>query len=283
MPGPLTLWVASMLFAVIGAGRRHSGRAPRSATAAARMIRSMRRVPVVQPIVELADTTALRANVAAAGERELSSTDIAHARAVGLHGGAVCAAGLVLLDPAAAFLGVALAVSWYFVPAAWIAMRARRRRAAIVGDLPDMIDVVVLCTAAGMALEPALRLTSERLTGPCADEVAIALREMDLGAVRRDAYRGMADRTGIAQMRGLVGALIQAEELGSPINDALTRQAEILRSGRRQAVRDAAARTAPKVQLVVAMVMVPGALLVVVGVMVLQLVGQLGAVTGGMP
>jgi tight adherence protein C len=106
---------------------------------------------------------------------------------------------------------------------------------------------------------------------------------MDLGAVRRDAYRGMADRVGIPQMRGLVGALIQAEELGSPINDALTRQAEILRSGRRQAVRDAAARTAPKVQLVVAMVMVPGALLVVVGVMVLQLVGQLGAVTGGMP
>jgi tight adherence protein C len=283
MPGPLTLWVASILFAVIGAGRNRARPAPGSTTPGARIGRLMGRVPVVQAFADLGDTPMLRANMSAAGHSDLSATDIAHARAVGLHVGAACAAGLVLLNAVAAFLGVALAAWGYFMPALWVAGRARRRRAAIVGDLPDMIDVVVLCTAAGMALEPALRLTSERLTGPCADEVAITLREMDLGAVRRDAYRGMADRVGIPQMRGLVGALIQAEELGSPINDALTRQAEILRSGRRQAVRDAAARTAPKVQLVVAMVMVPGALLVVVGVMVLQLVGQLGAVTGGMP
>ena len=57
---------------------------------------------VVEEYIQTAQPVGSAHVAAAAGERELSSTDIAHARAVGLHGGAVCAAGLVLLDPAAA-------------------------------------------------------------------------------------------------------------------------------------------------------------------------------------
>jgi len=282
MPGPLTFWMASILLAVLGAGRTRGGRTPAS-PAAVRIIKAFRHAPVARAIVSRALTPAVRANLAATGRLDLTAEDIAHARAVGVHVGTAGAAGLLFIGPGPAFLGVAFAAWGYASPALWIALCARRRRAQIVGDLPDMIDVVVLCAEAGMALEPALRLASQRLNGPCADEIALALREMELGAVRRDAYRALADRVGAPQVRGLVGALLQADELGSPINEALTRQADILRDGRRQAMRDAAARTAPKVQLVVAMIMVPGALLVVVGVMVLQLVGQLGAVTGGIP
>ena len=283
MPGPLTFWVASILVALIGAGRSRKRRAVNATGPGVRIIRLVCRVPVAHAIAARANTSSVRANVAAAGRRDITAADIAHARTVGLQCGVVSAAGLSLVGVTPALIGVGFAAWGYVYPALWIGVAARRRRAEIVGDLPDLIDVVVLCTEAGMALEPALRMASQRLKGACSDEIRIALREMELGAVRRDAYRGLAERVGVPQIQGLVGALLQADELGSPINHALSRQAEILRAGRRQAIRDAAARTAPKVQLVVAMVMVPGALLVVVGVMVLQLVGQLGAVTGGMP
>jgi tight adherence protein C len=50
---------------------------------------------------------------------------------------------------------------------------------------------------------------------------------------------------------------------------------------RRQAARDRAARAAPRIQLVVALVMVPGALLLILGIMVIELASQVGAVVGG--
>jgi len=146
-----------------------------------------------------------------------------------------------------------------------------------------VIDVVVLCADAGLALEPALRHAARRLEGVCAEEVRVMLAQLDLGTPRREAYRALAARTGTTELTGLVSALLQAEELGTPINAALARQAELLRANRRQAIRDRSARAAPKVQMVVAMVMVPASLLLIVGVMVIQLIGQVGGVVGGAP
>ena len=76
-------------------------------------------------------------------------------------------------------------------------------------------------------------------------------------------------------------ALLQADELGAPIASVLTRQAELLRSARTQDIREHAAKAAPKVQLIVAMVMVPAALLVVLGVLIIQLIAQIGGIVGG--
>ena len=183
------------------------------------------------------------------------------------------------LGVAAGGVGVGIA---YLVPGRWLLVVARARRGRIVRALPDLLDVVALCGTAGLALEPSLRLAALRLPGALSDELSRTLRELDLGIPRRDAYRALAARVGAPQLTGFVGAVLQADELGVPMADVLRRQAEQLRMARRQDMRDHAARAAPKVQLVVAMVMVPAALLVVVGVLVIQLAGQLGGVAGGL-
>ncbi len=283
MPGPLTLWIATLVLAAMGAHRRRAGQVEHRGDTVIRLMSVVQRLPVVAVIAEYAATPGLTANLVAAGMSDVPVRHVARCRAVGAQLGAVVAVCIAPVAPPATILGILVGVWGYLMPAVWIAGAARNRRNRIVADLPDVIDVVVLCTEAGMALEPALRLASDRLPGPCSAEIGVSLAQMDLGTARRDAYRGLAERIDTPEIRGLIGALLQADELGAPINDALDRQADLLRAGRRQAIRDAAARTAPKVQLVVAMVMVPGALLVVVGVMVLQLIGQLGAVTGGMP
>ena len=81
-------------------------------------------------------------------------------------------------------------------------------------------------------------------------------------------------------MTRAVGALLQAEELGAPLSRALQGQADALRASRRQEARERAARAAPKIQLVVAMVMVPAVLMLVLGVLVIELSRQVGAVIG---
>jgi tight adherence protein C len=132
-----------------------------------------------------------------------------------------------------------------------------------------------------MALDAAIRIAADRLPGALASELAATLRELDLGTPRRQAYAALADRLRVAPLTGLVGSFLQAEELGVPIASVLRRQAALIRATRTREMREHAARAAPKVQLVVAMIMVPGALLVILGVMVIELAGQIGGVVGG--
>ncbi len=280
---PLLLWTCAVLAAAIGARRRRPTRAHRDEPVVA-MLRRAARIPAPAALCTRGMSARVRADLVAAAIGDARFVDdIARARAgfvvLGLGiGGVVCT-----VSPLGIPLGLGLAACGWGLPAAWIGRRARERRRAIVIQLPDLIDVVVLCADAGLALEPALRHAARRLDGACVEEVRVMLGQLDLGTPRREAYRDLAARTGTAELTGLVSALLQAEELGTPVNAALARQAELLRANRSQAIREQSAKAAPKVQLVVAMVMVPASLLLIIGVMVIQLVGQIGGVTGAAP
>ena len=106
------------------------------------------------------------------------------------------------------------------------------------------------------------------------------LGELAYGTPRRAAYRGLVARTGSPELAQVVGALLQAEELGAPLASTLGGQAEALRGRRRQLAREGAAKAAPKIQLVVALVMVPAVLILVLGVLVIELTRQVGVVVG---
>jgi tight adherence protein C len=205
---------------------------------------------------------------------------IAHSRVALAEVGLCCGGVWLVVHPIGAVLAGVCGVVGYVGPARWVQARALRRRRQVVRELPDLIDLVVICTTSGMALEPSLRLAAERLPGVLATEMGYTLRELDLGTPRREAYVALSQRLSVPELTGLIGSLLQADELGAPIASVLTRQGELLRAARTQDIREHAARAAPKVQLVVAMVMVPAALLVVLGVLVIQLIGQIGIVGG---
>ncbi len=286
MPSPLILWLLAVGAGALGVRerRRRSGVQRAQPDPVPGLLRTLARLPVPASLAAGPASHNIESNIAAAAlGATLTAAQVARARLASAQAGLAFGAVLAVASPPLAIAGIALAIVGYVLPTVWLVRAARMRRARVVADLPDLIDVVVLCAQAGMPLEPALRLACQRLGGPCAEEVQKTLGEMDLGAPRRTAYTGLAERIGAPEVRALVGALLQADELGTPVSETLHRHAVLLRAGRRQAVRDRAARAAPKVQLVVAMVMVPGALLVVAGVMVLELIRQLGTVAGGMP
>jgi tight adherence protein C len=202
------------------------------------------------------------------------------ARAGGAALAVLGSAGLALLQPVLAALVPALVAAAFLAPDLWLVRRAAARRASIARELPDLLDLLVISVEAGMALDPALQLAAERLPGILAAEVQNMLRELGLGTPRRAAYRGLADRLGSPEVAQVVAALLQAEELGAPLSRALAGQAEGLRAARRQRARDRAARAAPRIQLVVALLMVPAALILVMGVLVIELAREVGAVVG---
>ncbi|MBJ7457454.1 MAG: type II secretion system F family protein, partial [Thermoleophilia bacterium] len=210
----------------------------------------------------------------------LAPDSLARMRAGLIGAGLLLSSSIAVLAPSAAVVIPLATGGGLAAPGRWITRRAAARRAALVRELPDLLDLLGICIEAGMALDPALRLAAERLGGTLGREISTVLRDLSLGAARRDAYQGLVDRAGAPEMTRTIGALLQAEELGAPLSRALQGQAESLRASRRQDARERAARAAPKIQLVVAMVMVPAVLLLVLGVLVIELSRQVGAVIG---
>ncbi len=210
----------------------------------------------------------------------LAPCDLARMRAALALGGLVVGVCAVVAGPIALLASPLMVGIGVAVPGRWIARRERVRGRAIAHELPDLLDLLGICIESGMALDPALRLAADRLGGALGAEISCVLRDLSLGAPRRAAYAALVDHVGTPEMARTVGALLQAEELGAPLSQALHGQSEALRAVRRQDARERAARAAPKIQLVVAMVMVPAVLLLVIGVLLIELGRQVGAVVG---
>lgn len=282
--GPLALWAAGLLCAAIGLrGQRvRVGTAMQAGTPVVpAMLRAAARVPCPASLLRRLCRAADEVDIARAGlSGSLTPDGIARTRAGLAIAGVALAGCLALMSPVAVVCGPLFAGAGVVAPGRWIVRRQRARRRALVRELPDLLDLLGICIESGMALDPALHLAAERLGGILGDEVAIVLRDLSLGAPRRAAYRALVDRVASPEVTRTVAALLQAEELGAPLSRALQGQAEALRAGRRQDARERAARAAPKIQLVVAMLMVPAVLLLVLGVLVIELTRQVGAVVG---
>lgn len=246
------------------------------------VLRVAARLPVPAAVRRLGARPPTSERIAAAGlEGAIGPALIARARAGAAGAGAVTGLVVAPLAPAMVLVGVALAALGFVAPDLWLRRRAARRRRAIEDDLPDLLDLLGVCVGAGMPLDAALATAAGGLRGPLGDEVRRALRELSLGTRRREAYRMMSERTAVPQLTRTLSALIQADELGTPLSAALAAQADELRGALHASARERAARAAPKIQLVIALVMVPAVLLLVMGVLLFELSRQVGTVVGG--
>lgn len=276
---PAFLWLAALVCLALAVRARRPAKAEPTGPREPAPLRLAATVPVPASLLRWGARPGTEALIPAAGLAGVTDVGRVERARVGaaLMGVALCAL-FALTTPLAAVLAPAAGAAGFVMPGFVLKRRAAARRAALVRELPDLLDLLVISVEAGMALDPALDLASARLPGVLSGEVRATLRELRLGTPRRAAYRGLADRVASPELRQVVAALLQAEELGAPLSRALAGQAETLRNTRRQHARDRAARAAPRIQLVIALVMVPGALLVVMGMLVMELARQVGAV-----
>lgn len=162
-----------------------------------------------------------------------------------------------------------------------IARLAKRRQARIDRDLPDFLDILAVIVSAGTGFRPGLGRVADALGGPLADEIYLTLRQMDLGASRRAAFDELRDRSDSETLGSLVTALLQAEELGSPLTDVLGDIALDMRRDFQQRARRKAAQAAPRISLIVTTVIVPGALVLIVTSLFIGSGVDLGGLLGG--
>lgn len=167
------------------------------------------------------------------------------------------------------------------LPFGRLAGQQRRRREAIDDALPDFLDVLAVTVGAGIAFRSALDRVSARFTGPLRDEMAFTLHQLDVGVPRRQAFSNLRDRCDSESMSSFVSAFLQAEELGAPLAESLNGIARDSRRDAAQRSRQKAAKTVPRVTLLVSMAMVPPTIVIIAVGMYLGADVDLGGVLGG--
>jgi tight adherence protein C len=166
---------------------------------------------------------------------------------------------------------IAAPVAGFFAPDQWLRRQTQRRLEAAVRELPDMLDLFRVTVEAGMPAARALGVVASEFDGPLASEWRRAAAEIALGESQDDALSGIAGRLPADEIRSFVEALGRSRRRGVPIGRAAAAQAMAARHHKRRRVREEAARSGPKIQLVVALLLVPSVLLLVAAGLIAEL------------
>jgi tight adherence protein C len=137
----------------------------------------------------------------------------------------------------------------FFIPRFFLKRMIKQRQHRIRIALPDALDLTVICVEAGLALDQALLRVGQDLHHAhpdLSDEFHLVNLEMRAGKPRVEALRNLVDRTGVDDVRALVGTLIQTDRFGTSIAQALRVHSDSLRTARRQRAEEQAAKTTIK-------------------------------------
>lgn len=161
----------------------------------------------------------------------------------------------------------------YFAPDVWLRARGRARARAMEAEQADVLDLLRVALGAGLGVWRALGEVGRRHPGQLATELGSAARRVGLGVPARIALARLERRCPAAGTRALVEALRRADRFGASPDRALAALAADARARQARQAAEAAARAAPKIQLVVALLLVPSVLLLVAAALVPALAG----------
>jgi tight adherence protein C len=213
----------------------------------------------------------LQARIAAAGAPlGLGASDVMALKAAGALIGLLFAVPLVTALPGR--LGIAALLcapaAGFLLPDLMLARRARARGARMSHELADVLDLLRVAVQAGLSVGRALEEVGRRCNGALASELSATATRLQLGATRDAAFAELAARCPIDAIATLAAAVARADRHGAPLAPALEAITLDARAEQARRLRDDAARAAPKIQLVVALILVPAVMMLVSAVLV---------------
>src|ERR1035441_9063472 len=172
----------------------------------------------------------------------------------------------------------------FFVPRFMLKKKLQARQRRLRLGLPDGLDLTVICVEAGLSLDQAMMRVGEdlRTAHPeLSGEFHLFDLETRAGKPRVEALRNLAERTGVDDIRSLVATLIQTDRFGTSVAQALRVHSDSLRTERRQRAEEQAAKTTIKMVPPLVIFVLPSIIFVTIGPAVIELIRQLGPVSGG--
>lgn len=166
----------------------------------------------------------------------------------------------------------------FYIPELILTLAKASRQQKIFRQLPDALDLLVVCVEAGLGLDAAMRRVSEEMFDGAPEvcsELSTANMHMQMGKPRRDVLRDLGVRTGVDDVRALAAILIQADRFGSSIAQALRVQSDTMRIKRRQMAEEQAQKSAVKMIFPLVLFIFPGIFVILVGPAGIQLMEKM--------
>ena len=145
----------------------------------------------------------------------------------------------------------------FYIPEMMISSKITRRQKEVRKAMPDALDLLTICVEAGLGFDGAMAKVHEKWDNELSWAFGRVIREIQLGKLRRDALRDMADRLGLPEMTSFVAAVIQSEQLGVSMSKVLHIQADQMRVKRRQLAEEEAHKAPIKMLIPMALLIFP--------------------------
>jgi len=195
------------------------------------------------------DVSRIQKRLIRAGQRQESAVNVFYAAKVAAPlflTVLAIALGAYSLSPMLVLVATGLG---FMLPDFWLSNRIAHRKVAITLGLPEALDLMVICTEAGLSMDLALQRVARELrtSQPAvADEFGLAVLEQKAGKPRGDALKDMAERTNVPTVRAFVNTLVQSDAFGTSVAKTLRVYSDTLRTQRRQKAEEDAAKTTVK-------------------------------------
>jgi tight adherence protein C len=165
------------------------------------------------------------------------------------------------------------AILGYLLPGLILGRIITKRQKVIQNGLPDALDLMIVCLEAGSALDQAILKVSDELElayPALAEELRLVITETRAGKPRLEAFRNLASRTGVEDVRSLVAMLVQTDKFGTSVSQALRTHAEVSRTKRRQRAEERAAKIGVKLVFPLVFCLFPAFFVVTLGPAVIK-------------
>lgn len=109
-----------------------------------------------------------------------------------------------------------------FLPELWLKNQIESRKKVILKELPDIIDLLALCTEAGLSLDMAFnKIISAFKKGILKDELSQVFYEIKIGKNKKEAFKDMSRKMNLPEISSFISIISQAEQLGVGVSKTL--------------------------------------------------------------
>lgn len=177
-------------------------------------------------------------------------------------------------------LAMSAGIVGFVGPSFWLDKAVKRRTTSLRRGLPDTLDLMVVCTEAGLGLAAAIQRVARDLEisqPELSQELKMFGMQTRAGMDTRSALKDLEERCGVEEIRGLVTSLIQSMRFGTSIASTLRIYASELRDKRTQEAEEKAAKVSTKMLFPLVFCVLPSFFVVALGP---PLLGAMEAMAG---
>lgn len=167
----------------------------------------------------------------------------------------------------------------YMLPKYWVTRRQAMRKEAITNAFPDSLDMMLVCVEAGQSMDQSIiRVAHELKSGfpELAEEFETVSQEIKAGKDKNSVLKDMAERAGVQDISSFVTVLVQSQQFGTSIADALRVYASEMRDKRVMRAEEAANKLPTKMTLATMMLTVPPLMAILIGPSIYSIIQNLG-------